>query len=160
MLLAGEVGKPHGLAGEVYVIVISDDPGRFDPGSTLRRVDGETLTVATSRAHGTRFLVRFEGIESREQAMLLRGPLYVEAGETRTLDENEFWHDDLAGCSVMVHGTQVGVVSGVLAGPVQDLLQVETDRGLRLVPLVKEIVTSVDVSEKRIELDPPEGLLD
>lgn len=160
MLLAGEVGKPHGLAGEVYVIVISDDPGRFEPGSRLQREDGSVLTVATSRVHGTRFLVRFEGVDSREQAMLLRGPLYVEAGEARALDEDEFWHDDLVGCAVMVNGSAVGTVSGVLAGPVQDLLRVDTDNGERLVPIVKEIVIAVDVTEKRIELDPPEGLLD
>ena|SRR5688500_7201042 len=160
MLLAGEVGKPHGLAGEVYVIVISDDPGRFEPGSTLQREDGSVLKVATSRVHGTRFLVRFEGTDSREQAMLLRGPLYIEPGETRTLEEDEFWHDDLTGCDVFVEGSRVGTVTSVLSGPVQDLLQIETDGGERLIPLVKDIVTSVDISGKRIELDPPEGLLD
>lgn len=159
MLLAGEVGKPHGLAGEVYVVVISDDPHRFEPGSILQREDGSSLTVASSRAHGDRFLVRFDGIGSREQAMLLRGPLFVPAGETRTLDEDEFWHDDLIGCAVMVEGSSVGTVSAVLTGPVQDLLRVDTDQGERLVPLVKEIVTAVDTDSKQITLDPPEGLL-
>lgn len=160
MLLAGEVGKPHGLAGEVYVVVISDDPHRFQPGSVLQRADGSSLTVASSRAHGDRFLVRFDGFDTREQAMLLRGPLFVAAGEARTLEEDEFWHDDLIGCRVMVEETSIGTVVGVLTGPVQDLLRVETERGERLVPLVKEIVTTVDPAAKEITLDPPEGLLD
>ena len=160
MLLAGEVGKPHGLAGEVYVVVISDDPHRFEPGSQLRDKDGNILTVKTSRAHGTRFLVHFEGVADRNQAMLLRGPLYVPAGETRTLDADEFWHEDLIGCSVQVAGATVGTVSAVIPGRVQDLLQVDTANGPRLVPLVKEIVVHVDTAAKRITLDPPEGLLD
>lgn len=160
MLLAGEVGKPHGLAGEVYVIVISDDPHRFEPGSTLQHGDGRVLKVASSRAHADRFLVRFDGIESREQAMGLRGALYIEEGEARTLEDDEFWHDDLVGCSVIVGGDAVGTVTGVLSGPVQDLLQVDTQKGPRLVPLVKEIVTAVDPASKQVTLDPPEGLLD
>ncbi|MEA2452463.1 MAG: rRNA processing protein RimM [Actinomycetota bacterium] len=161
MLLAGEVGKPHGLAGEVYVVVISDDPQRFAPGAHLSRDDGSILTVATSRAHGDRFLVRFEGIDSREATMALRGPLYVPATDARALDEDEFWHDDLIGCTVVTaSGDELGVVEMVIAGPAQDLLQVETPNGRRLVPVVKEIVTNVDPEGKRIVVDPPEGLFD
>lgn len=160
MLLAGEIGKPHGLAGEVYVVVISDDPQRFAPGSELLHDDGRPLVVATSRAHGDRFLVRFEGIETREQAMQLRGPLYIEAGQARSLEPDEFWHDDLIGCSVTVSGAPVGTVTGVISGAVQDLLQVETERGERLVPLVKQIVTAVDMTSGTIVVDPPDGLLD
>lgn len=126
----------------------------------MQREDGTALTVAASRPHGSRFLVRFEGIDSRDQAMLVRGPLYVEVGEARALDQDEFWHDDLVGCVVAVGDTEVGTVSGVLTGPVQDLLQVDTERGERLVPLVKEIVTSVDTKARRIAISPPEGLLD
>jgi 16S rRNA processing protein RimM len=126
----------------------------------LQREDGTALTVVTSRPHGSRFLVRFDGIDSRDQAMLLRGPLYVEAGEARALDQDEFWHDDLVGCAVVVGDAEVGTVSGVLTGPVQDLLQVDTERGERLVPLVKEIVTTVDTEARRITVSPPEGLLD
>ena len=161
MLLAGEIGKPHGLAGEVYVVVISDDPDRYAPGAMLYRDDGSTLTVASSRAHGERFLVRFEGIDSREDAMFLRGPLYIPATERRSLDPDEFWHDDLVGCAVATNdGVDVGTVTAVVAGPSQDLLQVATTRGDRLVPLVKEIVVAIDTAAKRVVLDPPEGLLD
>lgn len=161
MLLAGEVGKPHGLDGEVYVLVISDDPHRFEPGAELHRDDGRALTVVGSYAHGDRFLVRFEGVDSRAAAMLLRGPLYVPVTERRSLDPGEFWHDDLVGCSVVTgDGGNVGTVSGVIAGPSQDLLQIETASGERLVPIVKEIVVEVDTDKKRIVLDPPEGLLD
>ena len=161
MLLAGEIGKPHGLAGEVYVVVISDDPDRFSPAATLQHGDGRTLTVATARAHGDRFLVTFEGITTREEAMLLRGPLYVPAEQTRALEEDEYWHDDLIGCRVVTsEGAEVGTVGAVIAGPAQDLLQIETLNGQRLVPVVKEIVVSVDPDGKQIVIDPPEGLLD
>jgi 16S rRNA processing protein RimM len=161
MLLAGEVGKPHGLAGEVYVVVISDDPDRFSPGANLHHADGRKLTVATSRSHGDRFLVTFEGITTREEATFLRGALYVPAEQARSLDEDEFWHDELIGCTVVTtEGDEAGSVSAIIAGAAQDLLQLETPTGQRFVPIVKEIVVRVDRDARQIVIDPPEGLLD
>ena len=159
MLLAGEVGKPHGLAGEVYVVVISDDPRRFEAGSVLQHGDGRALTLERSRAHGARFIVKFEGIEDRPAAETLRGPLYVPSTEARALESDEFWVDDLVGCLVMSRaGVELGTVSRIVPGSAQDLLEVATDDGVRLVPAVKAIVIEVDPVARRIVVDPPEGL--
>jgi 16S rRNA processing protein RimM len=161
MLLAGEIGKPHGTAGEVYVIRISDDPHRFDPGATLLHEDGRELVVRSSHSHRDRFLVHFEGAVDRESAQGLRGALYVDPSSVRDLDGSEFWESDLVGCGVLLtDGTEVGEVSDVIVRPAQDLLQIETPRGQRLVPFVGEIVTEVNAETRRITIDPPEGLLD
>ncbi len=161
MLLAGEIGKPHGTSGEVYVIRISDDPHRFDPGATLIHEDGRELTVRSARSHRDRFLVHFEGAVDRESAQGLRGALYVDPSAVRELEESEFWEADLMGCTVVLpNGTEVGKVSDVIVRPAQDLLQIETSDGQRLVPFVAEIVTEVDAERRRVIIDPPEGLLD
>lgn len=149
------------MTGEVYVVRISDDPHRFDPGATLIHEDGRELTVASSRSHRDRFLVHFEGATDRESAQALRGALYVDPTSLRELDESEFWEADLVGCRVFLNdGTDVGEISDVIVRPAQDLLQIETSRGRRLVPFVGEIVTEVDAEACRVVVDPPEGLLD
>ncbi len=159
-LLAGEVGKPHGLSGEVYVVTISDDPRRFEPGSVLLREDGSALVIAATHAHGNRMLVRFEGVSDRDSAESLRGSLYVAADEARELEENEYWPHDLVGCTVADADEEVGRVLEVVPGAAQDLLRIETPRGERFVPLVREIVVAVDTDRHRVVIDPPEGLLD
>ena len=160
-LLAGEIGKPFGLSGEVYVVKISDDPGRFDPGGRLLDESGRTLVIESSRAHGNRWLVKFEGFDDRNAAEKLRGPIFVAADDVRRLDADEYWPHDLVGCKVyLVSGTEVGVVEAVVPGAAHDLLVVETARGERLVPVVKDIVVGVDVQARRIDIDPPEGLVD
>lgn len=160
MLLAGEVGKPHGTAGEVYVLRISDDPHRFDAGARLWHADGRELVVEESRTHRDRLLIKFEGIETRDAAATLRGGLFVRAQDRRELDDSEFWVGDLVGSSVVLpNGASVGRVKDVITGEAQDLLVVETEAGERMVPLVKEIVTEVDVDSRRVVVDPPEGLL-
>ena len=161
MLLAGEVGKPHGLGGEVYVIRISDDPLRFEPGSRLIHGDGRELVVESSRPHRDRLLVKFQGFDDRTAAEGLRGALLIHSEDVRALEDHEYWPHELVGCSVVLRdGTEVGEVNAVVPSPAHDLLQVGTPGGERLVPIVKEIVIEVDVSARRITIDPPEGLLD
>lgn len=77
LLIAGEIGKPHGISGEVYVVRISDDPHRFDPGSRLIHEDGRELEIQSSRLHRDRLLVKFAEADSREEAEALRGTLFV-----------------------------------------------------------------------------------
>jgi 16S rRNA processing protein RimM len=160
-LLAGEVGKPHGLAGEVYVVPISDDPRRFEPGSILLHSDGRELTVEARREHRNRMLVKFTGHDTRTDAEGLRGALYVRTEEARDLPEGEFWPHELIGCKVMlVDGAEVGEIADVVPGSAHDLLSIRNDRGEFLVPLVKEIVVAVDVDAGIATIDPPQGLLE
>lgn len=110
---------------------------------------------------GSRFLVRFEGVASREAAEELRGAIYTSDAERRALDEDEYWQTDLVGCAVvMTDGASVGEVTGIVEAPAQDLLVVATERGERMIPLVQAIVPEVDIAARRIVVDPPEGLLD
>ena len=143
------------------MIVISDDPRRFEPGSTLLHADGRTLTVVSSRKHRDRVMVRFEGIDSREAAETLRGALFIDAADVRDLDDDEYWPDDLVGCAVFdLEGNNLGTVDSVIEGRAHDLFQVSTEHGERLVPVVKEIVRDIDTSSRLIVIDPPQGLLD
>lgn len=161
MLLAGEIGKPHGIGGEVYVVRISDDPRRFEPGSELVHSDGRTLVVEGARAHRDRLLVKFVGVDTRTEAEALRGALFVAGEERRALEEDEFWVDDLVGREVRLpDGKPVGTVARVAPGPAHDHLVIDTPSGERLVPLVKEIVTGVALDEGIVTVDPPAGLLD
>ena len=143
------------------MIQISDDPRRYAPGARLWHEDGRTLVVESTRDHRNRFLVKFEGVDDRDSADALRGPLYVESSEVRELDSGEFWEHDLAGLEVVRAGTdeRVGTVSYVQPGPAQDLLVLDTPAGERMIPFVAEIVTAVDVDAGRVTVDPPEGLL-
>lgn len=149
------------MAGEVYVWRLSDDPMRFAPGARLMHANGREMVVESARVHRDRFLVKFAGSDSREEAEMLRGELFVRPTDVRDLGPDEFWPHDLVGCDVvLVDGRLVGRVLSVTGGPAQDLLTVSTSLGDRLIPLVQAIVVEVDVGARRILIDPPEGLLD
>jgi 16S rRNA processing protein RimM len=168
-LVVGRVVKAHGITGEVVVEIRTDDPDtRFAPGSSLRgrpsRGGPESRYVVESvRDHGGRLLVRLDGVADRNAAEALRGTVFmVDSQDLPPIeDPDEFYDHQLEGLQVVTTtGTAVGSVAEVLHTAAGELLSVRTEQGEVLVPFVSAIVTSVSLAEQRIEIDPPEGLLE
>lgn len=165
-VVVGRIGRPHGIRGEVTVETRTDEPDeRFAPGAVLS-VDGPVgeLVVERTHWHSGRLLVTFRGSHDRNDAEALRGLLlHVERDPDETPDDPEEYYDSsLEGCEVtLADGTVVGTVAEVVHLPAQDLLSVRTaDERDVLVPFVSAIVPAVDVTARRIVIDPPPGLLE
>ena len=167
-LVVGRVVKTHGVRGEVVVEVRTDDPAtRFAVGARLRGLApkgaGETeYVVAAARNHSGRLLLSLRGVAYRDAAEALRGTQFViDSSEVDSGDDpDEFYDHELEGAEVVtVGGDRVGVLKEILHLPGGDVLAVTTTDGLEvLVPFVRAIVPTV--TRERIEIDPPEGLLD
>jgi 16S rRNA processing protein RimM len=143
------VAKPHGLAGEVVVALSTNRPERVAVGTVLHTDRGE-LRITASRPHQHRYIVRFEGVDHRDEADALRG-LVLRAEPID--DPDELWAHELIGAVVIdQHGVEHGSVTSLELNPASDLLVLE---GGGLVPLT----FVVEVGDDRIVVDVPEGLL-
>ena len=152
-LRAGRVGRPHGLDGSFHVLDASP-PLLFAGARVL--VGGEEATIARRAGDDRHPIVRLEGREDRVAAEALRGKeLLVERSEVPTLEPDEWWAEDLEGCSVHDGGRHVGTVRALQALPSVDVLEVERadGGGELLVPLVTDAVRAVDVERKEIDID-------
>ena len=150
-LEVGRIIKAQGLKGQVLVDLWSDRSERLAPGSELLTERG-TLRVTASIAHQQRFIVTFEGLDTRETAEQWRG---VVLSAPRLDDESVIWIDQLYDAVVFDgDGVRRGVVVGVEANPASDLLVLDSGA---LVPLT--FVTSVEANV-RIDVDVPEGLFE
>ena len=90
----GRIVRPHGVRGEVGVLVLSEVEGRFAPGETVLLDDGRELTVHTSKIYRGGLLVTFDGVEDRETAAALAGSvLSVPASSSPPLPEGSWWED-------------------------------------------------------------------
>jgi 16S rRNA processing protein RimM len=167
----GRILRPRGRKGEVAVEALTDFPGRFgtqhrvyikSPGESQQQLD-----IADFWWHQDTLILRFAGVNSIDQAELLRGRLLLIPRSERTrLDPNRYYLWELVGCAVLRRGgAAVGTVADVeLTGGV-DLLRVRADGAAPgtedlLIPLAEEICTTIDVDGRRIVIDPPEGLLE
>jgi 16S rRNA processing protein RimM len=146
----GRIGRPHGVRGEVTVVLTSDRPERTEPGAVLFAGD-RALVVASARPHRDAWIVAFEGVSSREEAEALRGSLLL--GDELPPAEG-LWVHDLVGAEVReLDGRPLGRVRAVEENPAHDLLVLEDGT---LVPTVFVVGHDAGV----VVVDLPDGLLD
>jgi 16S rRNA processing protein RimM len=156
----GRIGRPHGIRGEVTVLVATDDPNRFAPGARVTTEDGRVLTVTSATPYrDSGLVIGFSGVTDRTAAEALRGlTLIIDPTQRRDLDADEFWPEDLLGLeAVDPSGSTLGRVTRIEFGTAQDRLVVTVPGGGEvLVPFVAAIVG--DPSEGRLVIDAPQGL--
>jgi 16S rRNA processing protein RimM len=166
MALVGRIARAHGNRGQVIVNLDTDFPEeRFRPGTRLSTMRGgvlTTLTLTTVRFHAGRPVIGLEGIDTMDAAESLAGlELRIPAAQLVPLPPGTFYEHDLVGCRVETRtGVAVGVVQRVEGTAGASRLVVSGTNGEVLIPLANEICTTIDVSGRRIVVDPPEGLLD
>ena len=166
-LLVGKVGRAHGIRGDLTIDVRTDEPERRFAVGTVFRTRRGTLTVASTRWHSSRLLVRFAEVPDRTVAETLRGTeLRVEVDPLeRPEDPDEFYDHQLVGLRVEAgHPGEeqvVGEVTEVLHLPAQDLLVVRrSDTGTEaMVPFVAEFVPEIDLAAARVVVTDSAGLL-
>lgn len=148
------MGKPHGLRGEVTVVLTTTEVVRVAPGAVLV-IDGRSLVVAASRPHQGRWIVAFEGMVRREDADGLVGSVLRAEPLPDDHDPGALWVHELVGAEVIeADGTPRGVVDAVQENPASDLLVLVSGA---LVPLT--FVVGRD-DHGRVVVDVPPGLFE
>jgi 16S rRNA processing protein RimM len=159
-LEVGRITRPHGLRGEVLVSLLTTEPSRLAGGSVLW-AGPDQLRVRRATRHHTQWIVDFDGVTSRQQAEDLAGQVLTAPAKEAADDGDDqaLWVHDLVGARVVeVDGTDRGRVTGVLANPASDLLELESGA---LVPL-RFVVGTPERTEAGVvvQVDPPAGLFE
>lgn len=152
-LRAGRVGSPHGLDGSFHVG--EPRPALLALGATVE-VRGQPLRITRRAGTDQRPILRLEGHEDRPSAQALRGEqLLVARTEAPALQPDEWWAEDLEGCTVHDAGVTVGTVRRLLELPSCEVLEVTRpgDQGDLLVPLIADAVRFVDIDRREVEID-------
>jgi 16S rRNA processing protein RimM len=168
LVAVGEVLRPFGLTGEVRVKPLTDRPEErfrqlrecvlWEPAADRR----EECRITGCRFDGQELFVKMEGVTSPEAAKRFSGRLLAVAREDALpAPEGSFYVWEMVGAVVETRdGRRVGEFVGVDDHSAQPLWIVAGQGREHLVPAVPEIVVDVNVAQRRIIIDPPEGLLD
>ena len=167
LVAIGEIGRPHGLRGELRVTPLTDRPERFEAlGECVlwdqARDRREPCRIKAARVLGDALVVAVAGYDSPEAAGTLTGRLLaVPESQALPPPDGYFYPWQLVGCRVLTEdGREVGRVLRIEGSPAQDLWVVGDGLREHLVPAVAEIVREVDLGRRRVVIRPPEGLLD
>jgi 16S rRNA processing protein RimM len=156
--------KPQGNRGEVSALLLTDFPERFERlGKVLLQKEGApdlTLHLISHWFHKGRVILEFSEIENISSADRLRGyDLVVSPDQLVPLPEGSFYHFDLVGCMVKDgSGLEYGIVQEVIENGAQRLLKVRREDGEFLIPFVEPFFVRIDVQQKEMICQLPEGL--
>ncbi|MBC1286666.1 ribosome maturation factor RimM [Listeria booriae] len=167
MFNVGKIVNTHGLMGEVRVMSQTDFADeRFVPGNELflfakNSKKPEKLVIKTHRKHKNFDLLTFEGIVGINNVERMKeGMLKVPESQLGDLEENEFYFHEIIGCEVYTEeGELLGTISEILTPGANDVWVVQ-QKGEKdkLVPYIADVVTSVNIADKKITISVMEGL--
>ena len=159
-IVVARVIGAHGRDGGLNIQLLSDLPGRFDPGSELF-VDQRSLRIIASRQTGPdTALVWLEGVATRRLAAPLAGKyLSAPPGDPEELDEGEYFHYQLIGMRVRTdEGEDLGELQEILETGSNDVYIVRGAGGELLIPATVQVVREVDVAGGTMTVHLPDGL--
>jgi 16S rRNA processing protein RimM len=165
LLPVGRFAGLFGLYGELKLDPTTSGEPLFEAYATFHAVLASgaerRLVIESARPHKGRLLVRLQGVSGATQAEIYVGAqLFAERERvTEVLDADEILDADLVGCDLMSpDGRKLGTVSSVEHYPQSAMLIVAP--GKRYVPFLKVFLREVNIAEKRIVMDLPDGLLE
>lgn len=151
------IGAAHGIKGEVRVKTYTSDPLAIGDYGPLQTHDGREFRVASVRPAKDVVIVRFKGVETRNEAEALNGTeLLVRRDKLPPPEDDEFYHVDLIGLSVETEtGEPVGKIAAVLDFGAGEMLEVKA-RGEKpvLIPFTRAAVPVVDIKAGLVRVEP------
>ncbi len=149
----GRVAGSYGLRGWVKV-----DPEGAErdalTGAKEWTIGARAYGVEEAKLHGASVLAKLAGIESREQALKLKGKnVAVPRAALPEPEDGHYYLGDLVGLEVVNgQGVKLGVVKRLFWSGAHDVMEVAGARS-RLIPWVPAVVMTVDLERRRIEVE-------
>jgi 16S rRNA processing protein RimM len=141
---------PNRLRRDLRVFALGDDGGRRE------------LRIEAAWPHRDFVVLKFTRVDTISEAERLVGnELQVPRSERALLEAGAVYVSDLVGCALVDHGRPVGAISEVRFGAGEaPLLVIGSGKNELEVPFAQEFVLRVDLEQKRIEMNLPEGLFE
>lgn len=165
LLAIARVTRAHGVRGEVSAIALA--PPVLDAAGLIigRRLyargtagDVRPIQGLSVRFHQDRWLIHLAGIESMDEADVLRGvELCLPRAELPELPEGWFWEADLQECEVIDRRLgPIGAADGLNTSGARPQLELRRpDDSIALIPWVRALIIEVDLDNKKIFTDLP-----
>jgi 16S rRNA processing protein RimM len=162
----GTVQNAHALRGAIRLRPYQPPAPSLTAGlEVLLERDGAWRTVrvtdAAPQPNGT-LLVQLDGVADRTAAEALRGArVLLRADDLPPPEEDEFYWHEVVGFRVETDdGRVLGPVRETLSNGLHDLWAIDADGREILVPVVGDVVETIDRAGRRIVIRPLAGMLD
>lgn len=163
-LLVGVITAAFGLHGQLKMRAITNNPDGLRRVRTIYLGAGRTpyrLTKLQQPKPGT-LVLTLDGLTERAAAEDLRqSEVFIHERDAAPLAEDEYFIHDLYGLQVLTEGgAEIGKVREVLETGANEVLVVtRPGQSDALIPMIRDVVRTLDIPGGRIVISPLEGLL-
>lgn len=163
--IVGKIINSHGIKGEVKVYPLTHDIERF---STLKigYLGEEKLKVEIQNVkyHKGIVILKFKEFDDINQILKFKDmDIYVDEANKIVLPKDHYFIYDLINCQVFdISGNNLGYISNVIQAASNDVYVVSDIPNNKeyLIPVVKQFVKQVDIKNKKVIIDPIEGMIE
>lgn len=164
----GIIVNTQGLQGEVRVLPVTDFADeRFKKGTVLSLFDKKNqyvrdLTVKTGRPYKNLYLVKFVDLDHINEVEYFKDfTLKIIEEKLSALTDGEFYYHEIIGLSVYEQSKKIGVISEILQPGANDVWVVKRENKKDLLlPYIDSVIQKVNILDKKVEVEIPEGLDD
>ena len=159
-ITVGNILGPWSDKGKLKVRTETDCPQRFTPRSQVY-IDRQLMTIDSAEWHKGKLAIKLNTVDSIEDAQKLRGkPVQIHHSQIHPLPEGQYYHFQLIGLEVRTDGGELlGNITGILTAESNDNYIVRGAKGEILIPVIEDVIKSVDLDKGTIVIEPIEGLL-
>lgn len=158
----GRLGKAHGIKGEISFLFDDDVFDRVDADYLILDIDSILVPFFIEEYRfktDSNALMKFEGIDSQEQARDLTGCDVFIPRELTDEEEGDISWASLVGFDLVDAQTEtvVGKIASIDDATINILFELEDGK---LIPASEELITNVDTKQHQIIIQLPEGILE
>lgn len=161
---AGKITGTHGIRGEMRLDPWCDSAEFLSSFHTLYISDdgSEKWTGVTCRPHKNIAILKVPEITSVEEAERFRGKVvYINRSDVK-LPDGKYFVQDLLGCTVSDADDErvYGKITDVSKTGANDVWHITNEKGEYLIPVIDDVVVSVDIDDKKVLIHAMKGLFD
>jgi len=169
LIQIGKVIAAHGIGGAVKVYSYAESPDCFAPLKklVLAGPSGSPVqyVILKSQAYKSVMRLTLEGVNTRIQAEALTGAdVFLAKNDLPPLEPDAYYWSDLIGMAVhTVAGEYLGMLEQIIPTGANDVYVVKTPAesatGEILIPAIASVVIDIDVDQRLMRVELPEGLI-
>ncbi len=155
-LEVGQIVNTFGIKGEIKVTPFTNDIRRFDDLKKVyvkTRKESKLYNVENARYHKNMVLLKLKGINTPEEAEMLRNAfLEIDREDAIPLEEGTYFIADLLGLEVYTdEGKLLGKVEDIYNTGSKDIYVIKDELGKQvLLPGIDEVIKEVDLNNGKI----------
>ena len=128
----------------------------------LNKKQKNEYEIEEVKEHKNMVLIKFKGVDTIEQAELLRNSyIVISRKDTKELEEDRYYIVDLLGLEVFTdEGTLLGNVEDIYNTGSNDIYVVKNDLGKQiLLPAISDVIKQIDIKNNKIIVHLIKGLI-